>query len=96
MEGSFTNFEGRVQRFHQALRPPGLARPAWMILSRLIAELDQRRGVETGAGTPLEAGQAFAAMAVATPELGGLHWDSIGPKGARLVAAGQPASADVT
>lgn len=95
MEGSFTNFEGRVQRFHQALRPPGLARPAWMILSRLIAELDRRRGVETGAEAPLEAGQAFAAMASATPELGGLDWDSIGPKGV-LVAAGEAVAADVT
>jgi NADH-quinone oxidoreductase subunit G len=96
MEGSFTNFEGRVQRFHQALQPPGLARPAWMILSRLIAELDLRRGAETGTETPLEASQAFAAMAVATPELGGLDWDSIGPRGACLVPAGAAVSADVT
>jgi NADH-quinone oxidoreductase subunit G len=96
MEGSFTNFEGRVQRFDQALRPPGLARPPWMVLSRLIAELDLRRGVETGTETPLEASQAFAAMAAGTPELGGLDRDSIGPKGTRLVAAGDAVAADVT
>ena len=67
-----------------------------MILSRLIAELDLRRGAETGTETPLEASQAFAAMAVATPELGGLDWDSIGPRGACLVPAGAAVSADVT
>jgi NADH-quinone oxidoreductase subunit G len=96
MQGSFTNFEGRVQRFDQALQPPGLARPAWMILSRLIAELDARRDGETAIETPLEARQAFSEMAVATPELAGLDWDSIGPKGARLAAAGDAVSADVT
>ncbi|MCK5412579.1 MAG: molybdopterin-dependent oxidoreductase, partial [Gemmatimonadetes bacterium] len=96
MQGSFTNFEGRVQRFDQALQPPGLARPAWMILSRLIAELDARRDGETAIETPLEARQAFSEMAVATPELAGLDWDSIGPKGARLAAAGEAVSADVT
>ncbi len=95
MEGSFTNFEGRVQRFDQALQPPGLARPAWMVLSRLIAALDLRRGTKTGE-TPLEASQAFAAMAVGTPEFGGLDWDSIGPKGTRLVAAGDAVPADAT
>lgn len=86
MEGSFTNFEGRVQRFHQALRPPGLARPAWMILGRLIRELDTRRSGAEAGETPLEARQAFAAMAGAMPEMTGLGWDSIGAKGARLAA----------
>jgi NADH-quinone oxidoreductase subunit G len=95
MEGSFTNFEGRVQRFHQALRPPGLARPAWMILSRLISELDLKRGDRAANEPTLEAGQAFAAMVAATPRLAGLAWDAIGPKGARLAAAGDVVSADV-
>jgi arginase family enzyme len=35
-------------------------------------------------------------MAAATPELGGLEWDSIGPWGARLVEAGDAVAADVT
>ncbi|MEJ2502829.1 MAG: molybdopterin-dependent oxidoreductase, partial [Gemmatimonadota bacterium] len=30
-EGTFTNFEGRVQRFWPALNPPPMARPAWQL-----------------------------------------------------------------
>ncbi|MFW6010373.1 MAG: molybdopterin-dependent oxidoreductase [Gemmatimonadota bacterium] len=74
MEGTFTNFEGRVQRFHQALREPGIARPAWMVLSRVLALLDE-------AETVLEASEAFSAMAEATPALGDMSWDRLGLKG---------------
>ncbi len=34
-EGTFTNHEGRVQRFLPALTPPGIARPAWLVLGAL-------------------------------------------------------------
>ena len=37
-EGTFTNHEGRVQRFWPALTAPGAARPAWLILGALVAE----------------------------------------------------------
>ena len=38
-EGTFTNIQGRVQRFRQALEPVAVARPAWLILGALLAEL---------------------------------------------------------
>lgn len=40
-DGTFTNFEGRVQRFHQALQPLGDARPAVDILLHLAKRLEQ-------------------------------------------------------
>ncbi len=78
MQGTFTNFEGRVQRFDQALREAGIARPAWMVLSRLLALL----GGE--GGTLLEASAAFEAMASVTPEMEGMSWSGLGLKGLDL------------
>ena len=34
-EGTFTNFEGRVQRFNKAIEPPGESLPEWEIIKRL-------------------------------------------------------------
>ncbi len=84
MDGTFTNFEGRVQRFHQALRPPGLARPAWMVLSRVLARLGDGEAVDDVRG-------AFERMAAQAPAFAGLTWDGIGLKGAP--AAGSAAEA---
>ena len=39
-EGTFTNYEGRVQRFWPALDAPGMARPPWLVLGALAAELE--------------------------------------------------------
>lgn len=75
-EGTFVSHEGRVQRFHQALRPPGVARPAWMSLSRLLALLGQGEGA-------MSADAAFSAMAAAVPDFSGLTWAGVGLKGAR-------------
>ena len=85
MEGTFVNYEGRVQRFHQALRPPGVARPAWMFLSRLLEHF--------GVGVAVrEIPEAFAAMAAETVGLEGLTWASLGLRGALLSEAGEPAA----
>jgi len=92
MEGSFTNFEGRVQRFGQALRPPGLARPAWLVLARLVAELDARTGPSPLGTVPLEVQEAFRTMGAATPELAGLTWEALGAKGALPDRAGRVAA----
>lgn len=86
MEGTFVNYEGRVQRFHQALRSPGVARPEWMFLSRLLEMLGAGVGVR-------EIGDAFSAMAVGTSGLEGLTWAGLGLRGELLSEAGQPAVA---
>jgi NADH-quinone oxidoreductase subunit G len=90
MEGTFTNHEGRVQRFWPALQPPPLARPAWQILGVLLAGLEQ--------GTaPATAGAAFLRLGDWYAEYGGLSYDVIGARGAlvndavRLAAAGSGA-----
>jgi len=85
MEGTFINHEGRVQRFHQALVPPGVARPTWMILRRLL-------GLEVGEGGTLEARDAFAVAARESGELAGLNWDEVGLKGVNPGGSTAPAA----
>jgi len=79
-EGTFTNLRGRVQRYFQAKAAPGLARPAWYVLTDLLALLGER----TGYFLPSE---VFAAMAAERPEFGGLSYDILGLKGALASAA---------
>jgi NADH-quinone oxidoreductase subunit G len=76
-EGTFTNFEGRVQRFWPALNPPPMARPAWQILGVLLA------GLQDGAA-PATAGDAFLRLAELHEAFGGLSYPTLGTHGALL------------
>ncbi|MGH7443837.1 MAG: 2Fe-2S iron-sulfur cluster-binding protein, partial [Longimicrobiales bacterium] len=58
-EGTFTNFEGRVQRFWPALQPPPLARPAWQVLGVLLAGLDDGQAPADAASAFLRIGTHF-------------------------------------
>lgn len=92
MEGTFTNFEGRVQRFHRALHPPGIARPAWMVLSRLLSLLGEGEPARSARG-------AFRAMAASAPAFRGLEWQALRPRGALLAdrrgaSPGEPAESE--
>jgi NADH-quinone oxidoreductase subunit G len=84
-EGTFTSHEGRVQRFWPALRAPGMARPAWLVLGAFDAEL-------TGGSAPRSAAEAFAALSDAVSAFGGLGYDALAGHGeiARGAAAGVP------
>jgi NADH-quinone oxidoreductase subunit G len=76
-EGTFTNWEGRVQRFAQALLPPGLARPLWQTGSAVLARL--------GAGPAFRsAAAAFAALARDHGAYGGLSYEALGWFGAPI------------
>jgi NADH-quinone oxidoreductase subunit G len=75
-EGTFTNFEGRVQRFWPAVHPPPLARPAWQILGVLMAGLDE------SLTAPATAGDAFLRLGDWHAEYSGLSYDVIGTRGA--------------
>ncbi|MDX1578361.1 MAG: 2Fe-2S iron-sulfur cluster-binding protein [Gemmatimonadota bacterium] len=86
MDGTFTNFEGRVQRFHQALQPPGIARPAWMILSRVLQRLGEGEAVN-------DAETAFEALSGASEAFARLPWRGLGLKG-DYVAGREPAAAE--
>jgi NADH-quinone oxidoreductase subunit G len=77
-EGTFTNHEGRVQRFWPAVQPPPLARPAWQILGVLLA------GIEEGATAPATAADAFVRLGDWHPEYSGLSYDIIGSRGALM------------
>jgi NADH dehydrogenase/NADH:ubiquinone oxidoreductase subunit G len=79
-EGTFTNHERRVQRFWPALQPPGMARPAWLILGALAAEM-------TGETGPATAAEAFATLSDAVPAFGGLTYEDLGTEGAVAKAA---------
>ncbi len=84
MEGTFINHEGRLQRFRQALVPPGVARPAWMVIRRLLSL--GRDGADV-----LEAEVAFELAAAESQGLAGLAWSAIGPKGVLVRTDGAPA-----
>jgi NADH-quinone oxidoreductase subunit G len=80
-EGTFTNFQGRVQRFRTALPPVGEALPDWDILVRL--------GRDLGVAEPLflagRAEHVFRQLAATVPAFAGLSYRSIGD-GGQLVA----------
>ena len=73
-EGSYTNVQGRVQRFWPGLRAPGAARPGWLILGALLAEL-------TEGEVPTGADKAFAQVAQGTP-FSGITYRDLGNRGA--------------
>lgn len=74
-EGTFTNAQGRIQRFWPALRAPGAARPAWLVLGALVAELK-------GQTAPTRAAELFSRLGEAFPRFAGLTWESLGTRGA--------------
>jgi NADH-quinone oxidoreductase subunit G len=72
--GTFTNAKGRVQRFMQAIEPPGEARPEWEFLHELLGHVTGRPAVAN-----LEA--VFNQMACEVPAFKGLTWASLGDGG---------------
>jgi NADH-quinone oxidoreductase subunit G len=76
-EGTFTNLDRRVQRFDPALRPPGMARPAWLVLGAMVGE-------RTGGGVARSAKEAFAALGAAVPAFQGIDYADVGTRGALI------------
>lgn len=76
-EGTFTNFEGRVQRFWPALQAQSLARPAWQVLGVVLAGL-------TGGQAPASAADAFLLLGESFDEFRGLSYEQLGTRGALL------------
>ncbi|OGL15288.1 MAG: hypothetical protein A3G97_13030, partial [Candidatus Rokubacteria bacterium RIFCSPLOWO2_12_FULL_69_21] len=80
-EGTWTNFEGRVQRFRQAVEPLGQALAEWDLLGRVLAAL----------GAPVAATRAdhwFRELAAAVPAFAGMTYQALGDSGAMLSAPG--------
>jgi NADH dehydrogenase/NADH:ubiquinone oxidoreductase subunit G len=83
-DGTYVNRDGRVQRYLQAKPAPGMARPAWWVLSELVAE---HEGVERA----ISADDVFDMLAGAEP-FAGLSYAKLGLTGARVHnGAGVPA-----
>ncbi len=74
-EGTFTNHEGRVQRFWPGLVPPAGARPAWLVLRALLAEL-------SGSSVPRTAEEAFRALGELAGPFAGISYQDVGTRGA--------------
>jgi NADH-quinone oxidoreductase subunit G len=85
-DGTFTNVDGRVQRFLQAKAAPGMARPSWWVVSDLLAAAG-------GNGGHMLASSAFAAVAAAHPEFAGMNYDALGMRGATIKSAARSGSA---
>ena len=73
-EGTYTNFQGRVQRFREAFPPLGQALADWEILGRVLQEA---RGV----ARPARAEDCFRELAAAVPAFAGLTYRAIGDAG---------------
>ncbi len=84
-DGTFTNFQGRVQRFRAALDPLGESLADWDVLGRLGAAL----GVATPApadGTT-RAEYWFRDLAATVPAFGGMSYRTVGDAGQMAAAA---------
>jgi NADH-quinone oxidoreductase subunit G len=86
MDGTFTNFQRRVQRIRRAVPPLGDAQPRWQMAARVI----QRRG---GSFPAVSAREVFALLAAAVPAYAGLTYGAVGATGRVLPAAAGPAEA---
>ena len=73
-DGTFTNFDRRVQRVRPALSPPAGARPDFEIIAALGAAL----GRDLGCPTPAA---AYAEMASLTPTFAGISHDRLDAEG---------------
>ncbi|HTI97787.1 MAG TPA: molybdopterin-dependent oxidoreductase [Dongiaceae bacterium] len=72
--GSFTNIKGRVQKFMQAVEPPGHARAEWDFLHDLVYNVTGQDGFLTIEGL-------FNQMAKDVPAFAGLTWAGLGDTG---------------
>ncbi len=72
--GTFTNFEGRVQKFMKAIEPPGEARAEWEFLRELMVQMTGQAGFTTIEGL-------FNQMAGQVPAFNGLTWAGLGDAG---------------
>jgi formate dehydrogenase major subunit len=79
-EGTFTNFQGRVQRFRTAVPPLGAAWPDWMILSFVGKAL----GFQDPVFTAGRAEQVFNSLAATAPAFAGMTYRAIGDTGAMV------------
>jgi NADH-quinone oxidoreductase subunit G len=79
-DGTFTNFQGRVQRLNPAFAPHGEAMPAWQIYQRIAQALGQH-------GSYASAEAVLTDLATAIPAYNGMSYAKIGDSG-QLISVG--------
>jgi NADH-quinone oxidoreductase subunit G len=79
-EGTFTNVQGRVQRFFPGLSAPGEAKPGWWSLLELVRQVEGRSDAEA----PGSAAAVFLALASEMAPFAGLSYEGLGHSGALL------------
>jgi NADH-quinone oxidoreductase subunit G len=84
-DGTFTNYQRRVQRIRAAVPAPGSALPRWEMTAGLL----RRLGAQFAATSARE---VFAQLARAVPGYEGLDYRLLGSGGRGLVAPGQAAA----
>lgn len=88
VDGTFTNYQRRVQRIQRAVPAPGDARPRWEMTAGLLQRL----------GTPLSATSArevFLQVARAVPDYAGLDYRAVGSTGRAVASRNDAAPAGV-
>jgi NADH-quinone oxidoreductase subunit G len=76
-EGSYTNFQGRIQKIHRALTPPVASRGLVEVLRDLARDLGRDLG-------SIEPEQVWAALGAEAGPYQGIAWKDIGPGGLLL------------
>ena len=77
-EGSFTNFQGRIQKFRRALTPPGACRS----LAEILGDLARRLGWDLGNIEPDRVWAGIGEQPGPYQGIGWKEWKAIGPAGA--------------
>jgi NADH-quinone oxidoreductase subunit G len=77
IEGSYTNYQRRVQRLRLAVLPPGDAQPRWKHAGAIL----ERLGKPLGAASARE---VFSLLAAALPDYASLDYRSLGKSGRAL------------
>jgi predicted molibdopterin-dependent oxidoreductase YjgC len=88
-DGTFVNRGGRTQRVREAIQAPAQARPGWMVLGQLRADLDQHP-------VPADASAVFSELAAAHQVFRHMSYATIGDQGLPVPAApgAHPAATD--
>jgi predicted molibdopterin-dependent oxidoreductase YjgC len=84
VDGTFTNYQRRVQRIRPAVGAPGAATPRWELAEEILRALGAPLGVSS-------ARELFARLAQAVPDYAGLDHKKVG-SGGHVVGAPEPAA----
>jgi len=80
VEGTYTNYQRRVQRVRVAVLPPGDAQPRWQLTAAVLERLGKPLGATS-------AREVFSLVAASMPDYASLDYRAIGSGGRALPLA---------